>query len=43
MKPNNMSAMKEVKLMKEQLTELIETYDMHVDEIEFFLNVEQGL
>ncbi|KIL37219.1 hypothetical protein SD71_00310 [Cohnella kolymensis] len=36
------SRMQELKLTERQLQELIETYDMHVDGIEFFLNIETG-
>ncbi|MFD0692605.1 UPF0158 family protein [Paenibacillus sp. GCM10027628] len=34
--------MKELKLTEMQWKELVETYDIYMDEIEFFLNVETG-
>jgi hypothetical protein len=34
--------MKELKLTESQLQELIDTYDMHFDELECFLNIDTG-
>lgn len=34
--------MKELKLTKQQLQEIVDTYDMHYDEIDTFLNIETG-
>jgi hypothetical protein len=34
--------LKELKLTERQLQELVETYDMHMDEIEFFLHIDTG-
>jgi hypothetical protein len=33
---------KELKLTESQLQELVDTYDMHLDELEFFLNIDTG-